>query len=934
MPIGQEFTGCCPKPFSLGPEPLKARSKECCWGNNPFQVQPDRILSHKGSFMEPFFRLVIRKAHLILAAILCITLFFSFHLHKLHVDTRPTRMLVEDLPAKRDYDTFKEWFGKASDDILVVFKADNVFSETAFKKIEGLTETLDSIEGVKRVVSLSTLKSDMDILNEWSLQDLKRHLAMADIFVDNMVSADGKVTALAVVLEETYDVGPLSESVEKCLEAIRDPRTPLQVYQIGNPIVGHTLTKYTEKDLRRLPLFTMSIMLVVLWFCFRNLRGAVVPLAAVSLALVWTLGLMGLANVSLSIATMITPTLLIAVGNAYAMHIMAAYFDEAKRQDNHQRAIIVALTRVGLPSIFVSVTTIVGLASLLLNKIVVIKEFATFSCIGLFFVLLIHLTFIPAALSCLQMPRPMGHLSSRKAPWIDLFLKKVVRAIKRQPIVIVTIALALTLVSALGIIRIKVETAPIEFFKPTAPVRMAFQDAHKNLAGIYPVNVILESDKEGYFTSPKVLQRVGTFQKSLTTMKGVDLTISVVDLLKLENLLTRGFRDKERYYILPDDPFVVKQAIRNYRIFQGDEMVGHFISKDFSKINIVCRTHIVSTADFLKAEEAIMSSLKNHFSRDVQFRVTGLCIVGSHSSEALTMGQIKSLGLAMGCIFVLLSILFFSAKVGFCAMVPNLFPVLVNFGVMGWAGMHLTVATSLIASIAIGIAVDDTIHYMFRFNQQFHKDFSRRHANDRTIADVGKPIVFTSLAIGLGFSVFLYSSFVPTTTFGLLMLIAMVSALYGDLFLLPLIMQTTPWLVGVIEHGIGLHRNVSLFRNLSPSEARSVVLAGTRAQFPPGTVVYRKGDLGNGLYLILEGTVRVSNAAWGYNGHMTTELGRGEVFGVMGITGPVARDTSATTVGNTILLRIDEGSLRHLEKHAPRIAFGLYSNLARIVDNG
>jgi hypothetical protein len=841
-------------------------------------------------------------------------------------------MLVEDLPAKRDYDRFRELFGKASDDILVVFKANDVFSPPTFQKIKRLTNTLESIEGVKRVVSLSTLKSDMDILNEWSLRDLKRNLIMADIFVNNTVSTDGKVTALAIVLEEDYDLGPLNESVERSLQGIRDPETPYQIYQIGNPVVAHALTKYTERDLKRLPFFTMSIMLLILWFCFRNLRGALVPLAAVSLAVVWTLGLMGLANVSLSIATMITPTLLIAVGSAYAMHIMAAYFDEANRHDDHQRAIILGLTRVGLPSIFVAVTTIVGLASLLLNKIVVVKEFATFSCIGLFFVLLIHLTFIPAILSCLEVPRFKKRISPQEVPWIDSFLKRVLHAIKRQPARIVAIALVLALFSAFGIARIKVETAPIEFFKPTAPVRMAFEDAHQNLAGIYPVNIILETAKEGYFSSPKLLQRVGTFQKSLSSMEGVDLTISVVDLLKLENLLTRGFRDKERYYVLPDDPFVVKEAIKNYRTFQGDEMVGHFVSKDFSKINIVCRTHIVSTAGFLKAEKAIMASLKNHFSQDVRFWVTGLCIVGSHSSEALTMGQVRSLGLAMACIFVLLSILFFSTKVGFCAMVPNLFPVLVNFGVMGWAGMRLTVATSLIASIAIGIAVDDTIHYMFRFNQQFHRDFSRRHANARAITDVGKPIVFTSVAIGLGFSVFLFSSFVPTTVFGLLMLITMASALYGDLFLLPLIMQTTPWLFGVIEKGIGLYRNVSLFRNLSPSEARSVVLAGSRAQFPPGTVVYRKGDLANGLYLILEGAVRLSDTTTGYHGHMTTDLGRGEVFGVMGITGPVTRESSAKTLSNTILLRIDEGALRHLEKHSPRVAFGLYSNLARIVE--
>jgi hypothetical protein len=367
-------------------------------------------------------------------------------------------------------------------------------------------------------------------------------------------------------------------------------------------------------------------------------------------------------------------------------------------------------------------------------------------------------------------------------------------------------------------------------------------------------------------------------------------------------------------------------------MFQGDEMVGHFISKDFSKINIVCRTHIISTADFIRAEKAIMTSLENHFSQDVDFGVTGLCIVGSHSSEALTMGQIKSLGLAMACIFVLLSILFFSARVGSCAMIPNLFPVLVNFGVMGWLGLHLTVATSLIASIAIGIAVDDTIHYMFRFNQQFHKDFSRHHANDRTIADVGKPIVFTSLAIGLGFSVFLFSSFVPTAVFGLLMVITMVSALYGDLLLLPLIMQATPWIFAVMEKGIGFYRNVSLFKNLLPSEARSVVLAGTRAQFPSGTVVYRKGDQGNGLYLILEGMVRLDNAGKHQMDNVTADLGRGEVFGITGIAGPVTRAFSATTVRDSILLRIDERTLSYLEKFSPKVAFGFYSNLARIIE--
>ena len=882
--------------------------------------------------MERFFGLVTRRAGLTIAVILTITAFLAFHLQKLRIDTSLVRMMAEDLPAKQDYDRFKEEFGRASDDILVVVKAQDVFSPAVYEEMGKLTEALASIEGVKQVVSLPTLKRDMDILNEWTLKDLRRNLNLADIFVNNMVSADGKAAALAILLEETYQAGPLSEQVEKCLQRFRETERPLQIYQIGNPVIGYTLTKYTEKDLKSLPFFTMSVIFVILLFCFQSLRGAVVPLSAVCLALIWTFGLMGLLDVPVSVVTMIIPTFLIAVGSAYAMHLMAAYFDEAKKHDDHNRAIIIALTRVGLPSIFASITTIVGLASLLLNKIVVVREFAIFSCIGLFFMLFIHLTFIPATLSCLKMPGIKKPLRFAEGLWIDVFLRKILWAIEHHPRIIVAIASAITIISGVGLFRIKVETAPIEFFKESAPIRMAFEDAHRNLAGIYPINVILRSKNKGHFSSPKVLQQVGNFQKALTNIEGIDLAISVVDLLKLENLLTRGFKDKDRYYVLPDDPFVVKEAIKNYRMFQADEMVDHFISTDFSRVNVVCRTHLVSTADFIRAEATIRSYLRDHFSEDIDSDVTGICILGSRSSEALTIGQIKSLGLAMAFIFVMLSVFLVSAKVGLCAMLPNLFPIVVDFGVMGWAGIHLTVATSLIASIAIGLAVDDTIHYMFRFNHQFHKDFSRHHANNRTIADVGKPIVFTSLAMGLGFSVFLFSSFVPTTIFGILMVVTMASALYGDLLLLPLIMQTTPWLFIVMEKGLGFYRDVPLFKNLSLSEARTIVLTGARAHFPAGTTVYKRGDQGDGLYLILDGKVRLSWSGEGDLDDVTTYLGCGKVFGDIGIAGPVTRDWSATAIDDTVLLRIDKRTLDSLEKSFPRIAFGLYLNLAKAID--
>jgi len=158
--------------------------------------------------MQRYFDAITRKAPVILAIILSVTLFFAFQLTRLRVDTSVMRMLVEDLPAKQQFDRYKEEFGGASDDVLVVFQAEDVFSRAAFQKIGKLTQALKSVEWVKNVVSLSTLKNDLDILNEWTLEDLRRNLNLADIFVNNVVSADQKTTALVVILEEGYQTGP------------------------------------------------------------------------------------------------------------------------------------------------------------------------------------------------------------------------------------------------------------------------------------------------------------------------------------------------------------------------------------------------------------------------------------------------------------------------------------------------------------------------------------------------------------------------------------------------------------------------------------------------------------------------------------------------------------------------------------------------------
>lgn len=893
--------------------------------------------------MHRFFQYITRHAVPVLMVILGITIFFAFQLPGLHVDTSVVRMLVEDLPSKHQYDRFRREFTEVSDDIVVVFKSEDIFSEASFNEISRLTKALSAVEGVKDVVSLSTIKEDLDILNEWSLHDLKQNLNSADIFVGNLISADAKTTAIVVIPQQDHPIAATTQGIQKVLEPFRVSRQPLEVYQIGSPVVADTLTRYTHRDFRTLPFFTMMVIFLVLLFCMRSIRGALVPITAVTLTLVWTFGLMGLLGISLSIVTMIVPTLLISVGSAYALHIMAAYFDEAEKRKSHDEAIIEGLTRVCVPTIVASATTIVGFASLLLNKIDVIQEFALFSCLGLFFMLVMHLTFIPALLSRFDMPRKNPVFDPESKSWIETLLRGIISVTQKHPGKILVFSALMALVAVAGLIRIRAETAPISYFKRNAPVKMAFDDVHKHLAGIYPVNVVLRSTMPGYFTEPQILRKVENLQAFINDIHGIDLSVSLVDLLKFEGLFTRGFRNKEKYYLLPDDAFFVQEAVRNFRMMQGDEFVDYFVSQDFSRINITCRSHMTSTKEFIKAEDVILAYVEERFPADVEAHVTGLTMAVSHSSKTVTMGQVKSLSLALVCIFVLLSVLFLSPRVGLYAMMPNFFPILVNFGIMGWLGIQLSVATSLIASIAIGLSVDDTIHYVFRFNQELKKDLSRKGAMARTTMVVGRPIVFTSLTIALGFSVLLFSSFVPTIIFGVLMLVTVVSALIADLFILSAILLkiqlVTLWDLLKLKLGKDPRQGISLFDGLSRSQVHYILMAGVLRQYDEGNVLFRKGQISDSMYAVISGSLEVLDEpdqdGQTANGstRLISILRKGDLVGEMGMVRHCQRSATVVAATETELLEINEKMIRRLQWLFPPTARRFFFNLMTIIAN-
>lgn len=886
------------------------------------------------SFQGILVGILHRPVNVILA-VTVITLFFASYIPQLSFKTSIYDLVIEDLPETSRYEAFKELFG-SEEIIRIVIKSKNVFDPATFGKIKHISETLSKINGVRRVISLPGIKKAIDISGKWKLDKFADLVSPIGLFQRNLFSSDRKTTAVTLVLKNEANKENVIQAVEEIIAA-----TPKEIslYQIGMPLVSQALATFTQKDFFRLPPITFIIIAVVLLCLFRNLSGLILPLVCVTFSLIWTFGFMALTRIPLSMVTVIVPVFLIAVGTAYCLHIITEYFAHSQHAESPVDAAFLTFTNITFPTVLAVTTTVIGLGSLLVNRITAIREFAIFSCFGILSLLAIVLTLFPAVLALLPLSKKKDEIHSGQKKILDRFLGWIVQLnLKYQKITLPVIG-AIVLICLVGIFKIHVETNPVGFFKEDIPVSQNFHDIYKDLSGSFPINVIMENKEEDYFEKPEHVAEIARLQEFLEKLPGVDKTISVADYMKLVNYAMNQFEAK--YYTLPEESFEVRMVFNNYKTMLGDDMLTRFMSSDFSKANILLLTHISSSRDFLQTREKIQAHVKEHFSKDLAWEVTGFGIVISASSHLLTKGQVKSLSITMVLVFGIMFLLFLSSKVGLIALIPNIFPIIINFGLMGWFGIELSMATSLIASIAIGLAVDDTIHYMVRYNREFKKDLDDKRALKDTIMHMGRPIAFTTITISLGFSILAFSSFNPTAIFGIMMVITMLSALVGDLILLPSLLLhvelVTLWDLVRLKLGKEPRHGIPLFKGLSRTQVHYIIMAGSLKQFEAGEVLMRKGDQSDSMYAVISGALDVidplaeESEEAQYVHKLVNRLKKGDVVGEMGLLRGAPRSATVVASKPGELLQINLKMIKRLNWLYPPTAQKFFFNLMIIL---
>ena len=908
--------------------------------------------------MTRFARWLVRYPVLFVAANLLVTAVLGVYALRIRIESSLESVLPAGDPEVEYYTRVRATFG--SDDVGVVgVRADDIFAPATVEKIARVTDALARISGVERVLSIANAVDPAEDVfkpprllpsippSSAEVQDLKQKLRNTPLYGKNLVADDFKGAAINVFFRnltdaEYQDLG-IDDKVGRVLEAETGPE---RFFYTGAAHVKQAAVEFMRHDLFRFTPIALLVILLVLWLSFWTVRGVVLPVVSVVMALVWTLGALVLDGKALTLGTFVLPPLLLVVGSSYAIHVMARYYEQVDLRAPREELVVRAFLRVWLPLLISAVVTAIGFGSLGVSRITAIRDLGLFAVVGIACLTCTSLGFLPAALELLG-TEPRTARSGKISPRLTAALTRLGRHAYASRAKILAGAAVLSLAGFVGALAIRVDSDFLYYFDPKAEVRTDAETINREIVGSNPFYIVIEGPSPGFLKRWEVLREIKDLQRFLSGLPGITSSISLVDYMELlESGLNRSGSgdlviDEDGNIVTAPKPKSFLEEPKNLEpvlsmIATSPATFKGVVTEDFGETNILVRTNLSGSRRIEQTLAHIRDWVGAHFPAELRVHVTGNLVLLSGTTSDIVAGQIKSLSLALGIIFVVLALMFLSARIGFFAILPNVVPIVLFFGMMGWLGILLNLGTSLIAAIALGIAVDSTIHYMARLNLELRGETDQVAALVRTVRTVGVPIVYTTVALFLGFLTFAFSSFVPIQNFGILTAFTMAAALGANLVLLPALLATTKvitlWdLVGV-KLGEQPARTIPLFAGLRPAQARIVVLMGELRRFAPGETVIRRGELGDEMYVIIRGRAEVW-AGSGAERQRVAEHRRGDVFGEMGLVRHTERSADVVAGGDLEVLAVDERFLRRIQLRYPRIASKVFLNLTRVLSD-
>jgi hydrophobe/amphiphile efflux-3 (HAE3) family protein len=736
--------------------------------------------------------------------LLLLTAFSFYKMRELKFDSSIESMFLEEDPQLITFNKFKETFG-SDDFVYILFETEDFFKPEMIRLVSKLAEDLETnvpyvddvkflgnveyVEGVEGGIEISDLIEKIPEADE-EIKRIKERAMAEPLYIDNLISKDGKTAAIAMTFElypeEQKKKADVRHQVgEKVLEILAKPEYEnMELYTAGGPVYDCEYDKLSGKESSTFGLICLSLNLLILLWVARGVRGVIAPLLVVVLSIFWTLGLVGIIGWTLNMMVILLPVLLICVGIGDSMHIIAETQDRMDHGHDRKEAIVKAFTMVGVPCFLTSLTTAAGFTSFLGTVVKPVREMGVYAAIGVIMAFVVSLIIVPIIFSLgKDKKRPAtGKESISRHDLFDRILDKVFRINTRYPKVIIGIFIGLTLFSVYGYLKIEVETNSMKGLSADLPLRQAYDYIDSKMGGSMAIEMMLDTGRKDGVKDITFLKELEQLQNHIDKHPLTMKTTCVIDFVKKMNRAMH--ENSPSYYSLPKTSAQATEQLFLYETSGGKELDKQ-VSFNYDIARLTVRTQSLGSKEVRTFMTDIDKFVKENLDSSIKVEYTGIMTWLRAFVDMVANGQKRSFVLAFSAIAIMMIIALRSFKLGLISMAPNLFPVLISMGFMGMAGMYIDATLMIFSAIIIGVVVDDTIHFFSRYKREFKHKGTYKEAFKATLSIVGRPIMFTTIILVAGFSVFGLSDINSMVKFGLMAGFAFIWALLADFFLAP-----------------------------------------------------------------------------------------------------------------------------------------------------
>jgi predicted RND superfamily exporter protein len=791
------------------------------------------------SGIERFARVVYHHRFKTLVMVLMVFAAMAFQIPGITIDTSTEGFLHEDDPTLLDYNAFRDQFGR-DEVIIIAIKPRQVFDFEFLKKLKALHEELE--ENVPHVDDITSLinarntrgKADEliveDLLENWpetesDLAEIKERALSNTMYKNMLISEDAKFTTIVIrthshssvgqdfdVMEEFEDgienspetgkdVDHLkpryltdrenSESVEAARRIAKTYETPeFQIFIAGSPVVTHFLKQAMMHDMRKFMALSVATIAVLLYVMFRRLSGVFLPLVVVILTLLSTLGIMAAAGAAIKVPTQILPSFLLAVCVGASVHVLAIFYHRFRLKPDKEDAIAYALGHSGLAIVMTSLTTASGLLSFSAAELAPIADIGIFAGIGILISLLYTIVMLPALIAVVPVRiKPDG---SRKEYHENTFMDRVLKGIGKistgHPYVILGVSAFTIVFTAIMASTIIFSHDPLRWFPSDNDIRVATEKIDHELHGTLSLEVIIDTGETNGLYDPDILNRLEEAADYAESVSYEDLFIgkawSVTTILKEINQALN--ENRTDYYSIPQNRDLIAQE---FLLFEnsGSDDLEDVVDSQFSKARLTIKAPFKDAIQYGKFLTQAEQYFKESFP-DAKSTLTGMMVLLARTISNAVVTLAKSYIIALVVITLLMIFLIGRVRIGLLSMVPNLAPILLTLGIMGAFSIHMDLFTMMVGSIAIGLAVDDTIHFMHNFRRYYEQSGDPCAAVYETLHTTGRAMLVTTVVLSIGFFIFTFATMKNLFNFGLLTAFTITMALVADYFIAPALM--------------------------------------------------------------------------------------------------------------------------------------------------